>query len=38
MVSYSDIQEFEIKNPKIFLSTCLITYISLFIYYVKYNL
>ncbi len=38
MVSYSDINEFEIKYPRLFLATILITYTSLFIAYIKYNL
>ena len=37
MVCYSDIQEFEIKNPKLFISFIFVTYVGLFVY-VKYNL
>ena len=37
MVRYSDIQEFEIKNPKLFISFIVVTYVGLFVY-VKYNL
>lgn len=37
MVSYSDIQEFEIKSPKLFISFIIITFVGLF-FYVKYNL
>ena len=38
MVSYSDINEFEIKYPRLFLATIFITYTGLFIVYIKYNL
>ena len=38
MVSYSDINEFEIKYPRLFLATIVITYTGLFIVYIKYNL